>query len=177
MLGGKKVRAISIDYLHDIAKARGLQPNMLYIRYKNQMCRTVVGMSVISYCQRKSKFVQTLEKMSLAFQVPKNDLIARDCHHFLPYFIPLFVKIPQCKPMLADIAGFMCVGPAELIISNFSYIYTHIYLNEDRKTFNDCMQFVEQITHTTISVLRRRTIKVNISLYNLVCNYRYIYIF
>lgn len=150
----------AMDNLNKIANYHNVTPNCIFTRYKKNFCQVIAYMSCVSYCGMDYNIVQSLERISLAFGFTMKDFIMRNGHHLLPFYIPLFVKEPKCAKMLTDLANLMVVEPGVLLSTNFSYIYTNCYLNENNEIFVKSMNFMEQITKSNLKVLKQRNIKV-----------------
>lgn len=155
IVGGLPVSLTALDVLDEIAAAHGTTPNDIYMKYKKKYCETIAGMTKYAYEARKASFMTSLGKVIPAFKMTINDFLSRDAHHLIPCFVPRFVRSPECRPLLNDIADALNVEPSEVLSINFAYIYAHVYLNQPKAVFESCMGYVLAAMKTTYaSVLR-----------------------
>lgn len=143
--------------IQEIAKAHHMTPNQIYTRYKKQFCLTMAGMTT----SVKNDDLSTIMKNVLAaFDFKIQEFFSREGHHIIPCFVIEFVKYPNSKRYLKDIAQLLLLEQSEILSSNFGYIYTYIYLNETPEIFAKSMRFIQEITKININTLRKRNLQV-----------------
>lgn len=150
----------AIDYLNRIAKCHHQSPNLIFTKFKKNYCQSIANLSGFVFISKGFNIVQSLDRIALAFEFRLKELLTRNSHHLIPYFIPMFLKVPDTRTILTDIANLMQVQPHELLLSNFSYIYSYMYLYEEPNMFSQSMSYIEKETKANISELKRRNIKV-----------------
>lgn len=163
---------IAINNFTELAKLHDVTTLILYKKHQSELCKHIINMCATNQTLINWNLNQSLENVSLLLEYfDCKDFINQNIHLVLSYLIRLVPKMPKVTKLVEEVSTIMNVELSELLMTKYDHIFVQLFLNENDIIFEQCTNYIEDLTKMNGTALKKRNFNVSISIEKTFCNF------